>query len=275
MPGAWSLDDIDWSRFDRRKVDANLLRVVKAASLVEHNGGAYTDYLCRVFSSDEQFKQAARQWGEEEIRHGQALARWAELADPDFSFNAAMTRFNAGYNGLPEDTDVSVRGSQASELVARCIVESGTSSYYSALADAAEEPVLEDICRRIASDEFRHYKLFYTTLDRYVEKEDLGKLGRLRVAWGRLGETEDDELSYAYYAANAAPDDVYVQNTHGARHLWIAYGYYKPRHVQRAASMILKAAGLSISDRTRSVIGYLGWRFMQYRRSKTGIPVSL
>ena len=274
MPGAWTLDDIDWSRFDAQKVDPNLLRVAKAASLVEHNGGAYTEYLCRVFNNDDEFKKAARQWGAEEIRHGKALARWAEMADPEFSFNAAMERFNAGFDGLPQDTDVSVRGSQASELVARCIVESGTSSYYTALAEAAEEPVFKEICRRIAGDEFRHYKLFYKTLDRYAEKEKLGRFGRFRVAWGRLGETEDDELSYAYYAANADPDDVYSQNEHGARYLWIAYGCYKPHHVQRAASMILKAAGLSFSDRIRSWIGYLGWRFMQYRREKTGVPVS-
>lgn len=274
MPGAWTLDDIDWSRFDAQKVDPNLLRVAKAASLVEHNGGAYTEYLCRVFKNDDDFKNAARQWGIEEIRHGQALARWAEMADPQFRFTDAMARFNAGFDGLPQDTDVSVRGSQAGELVARCIVESGTSSYYSALADAAEEPVLKEICRRIAGDEFRHYKLFYETLGAYVEKERLGKLGRFRIAWGRLGETEDDELSYAYYAANADVNEVYSQGVHGARHLWIAYGCYQPRHVQRAASMILKAAGLSFSDRVRSTIGYLGWRFMQYRRNKTGLSVA-
>lgn len=274
MPGAWTLDDIDWARFDAQKVDQNLLRVAKAASLVEHNGGMYTDYLCRVFKNDEAFKKSARQWGEEEIRHGQALARWATMADPNFCFTTAMDRFNVGFDGLPEDTDISIRGSQASELVARCIVESGTSSYYSALADAAEEPVLKEICRRIASDEFRHYKLFYAALDTYAAKEELGRFGRLRVAWGRLGETEDDELSYAYYAANADAGDVYSQDDHGGKYLWIAYGYYKPRHVQRAASMILKAAGISLSDRIRSAIGYLGWRFMQYRRTKSGIVVS-
>ena len=37
----WTLDDIGWDRFDPIKVDADLLRIVKAASLVEHNGGDY------------------------------------------------------------------------------------------------------------------------------------------------------------------------------------------------------------------------------------------
>ena len=33
----WTLDTIDWSKFDASKVDPELLRAVKAASLVEKN----------------------------------------------------------------------------------------------------------------------------------------------------------------------------------------------------------------------------------------------
>ena len=32
----------------------------------------------------------------------------------------------------------------------------------------------------------------------------IGRFGRLRVALSRIDETEDDELAYAYYAANHA-----------------------------------------------------------------------
>src|SRR5258708_8674981 len=51
-------------------------------------------------------------------------------------------------------------------MIARCIVEIGTSSYYSALREAAAEPVLQEICRHIAADELRHFRLFYKHLDR-------------------------------------------------------------------------------------------------------------
>ena len=64
----------------------------------------------------------------------------------------------------------SSRGSRCGELVARCIVETGTSSYDTALMDAVEEPVLKEICRNIAADELRHYKLFYD----HVTQADLG-----------------------------------------------------------------------------------------------------
>src|SRR5258708_25612692 len=51
-----------------------------------------------------------------------------------------------------------------SEMVARCVVEIGTSAYYTALREAAAEPVLQEICRHIAADELRHYRLFYKNL---------------------------------------------------------------------------------------------------------------
>ncbi|HYM73855.1 MAG TPA: ferritin-like domain-containing protein, partial [Stellaceae bacterium] len=89
--GSWTLDDIPWHRFDPTRLDPEITRIVKAASLVEYNGGAYAHHLCRVFAGDV-FQDSARRWGAEEIQHGEALARWARLADPDFDFTAAFAR---------------------------------------------------------------------------------------------------------------------------------------------------------------------------------------
>ena len=48
------------------------------------------------------------------------------------------------------------------------MVETGTSSYYTALAEATDEPVLRQICKLIAADEYRHFKLFYDHMRRYL-----------------------------------------------------------------------------------------------------------
>jgi len=90
---SWTLDDIPWHRFDRSQVDPELVPIVKAASLVEHNGAAYAHHLCRIFADDPEFQETARRWGEEEVQHGRALARWAAMADPGFDFAAAFARF--------------------------------------------------------------------------------------------------------------------------------------------------------------------------------------
>ena len=259
----WTLDDIPWQRFEPDKLDPDLLRIVKAASLVEQNGADYARYLCGVFADDAAFQEAARHWGEEEIQHGLALGRYAHLADPSFDHAAACTRFTAGFR-VDLDAHASVRGSRAGELVARCIVETGTSSYYTALSEATGEPVLKAICQRIAADELRHYKLFLTHLRRYLASEDLGTWGRLKIAFGRIRESEDDELAFAYHAAND-PESAYDRRRAIRAYARRAYAVYRRHHVERGIAMVLKAAGLTPNGRINRIATRFAWWGMQKR----------
>ena len=93
-----TLDDIDWSAFDASKVCPDLLQVAKAAALVERNGSDYAVYLRNVFAGDAAFCAAVEAWAREEVLHGEALARWARLADPAWDFAAASARFSAASN---------------------------------------------------------------------------------------------------------------------------------------------------------------------------------
>jgi rubrerythrin len=260
----WTPDTVDWSRFDAARVSPALLAIAKAAALVENNGRDYARYLAGVFADDPEFQAAAARWAVEEVRHGAALARWAMLADPRWDFAAAAARFTAGYR-VDIDATRSVRGSRTGELIARCIVETGTSSYYGAIADAAEEPVLAEICRRIAADEFRHYKLFYDHMRRYQTRERLGRLGRLRVGLGRLIEAGDDELAYAFFAANAPADAIYDRRTWSRAYERLAYALYRPGHVARGVAMAMKAVGLPSNGRLHAVIWQLAARALTWR----------
>ncbi len=263
---AWTLDDIAWHRFDPVKVDRDILAIVKAASLVEHNGSDYAVYLCKVFADDPAFQAEARRWGEEEIRHGEALGHWANLADPGFDFAAACRRFSEGFQ-LDLEPDRSVRGTRSGEMIARCVVETGTSSYYTALAEATEEPVLKEICQRIAADEFRHYKLFYTTLQRYLASEPLSLLARLRVAAGRIVETDDDELAYAFYAANDERRP-YDRRRCSAAYASRAYAVYRRHHIARGIAMVFKAVGLAPYGKVSTLTSGAVWRIMQSRQQR-------
>jgi rubrerythrin len=239
----WTLDDIPWDAFDPALVDADLLKVAKAAALVEFNACDYATYLCNVFAGDSAFEEAARIWADEEIQHGKALGRWAALADPTFDFDRAAERFRSHYK-INLETQISRRGSRSGELISRCMVETGTSSYYAALGEAAVEPVLKSVCQHIAADELRHYKLFYTHLKKYLEREDIGTLQRLRIAIGRIAETEDDELACAYFAANADEEAPYEHERYSREYLSRAYSFYRPYHLDRAVAMMFKACGL-------------------------------
>ena len=263
----WRIDDVAWDRFDPTKVDPQTVAMVKAAAMVERNGTDYARYLHGVFTDDPAFRQAADNWAVEEVQHGDALGRWASLADPDWDYAAAFERYRAGY-AIDTEADASIRGSRSGELIARCIVETGTSSYYTALADATEEPVLQQICRLIASDEFRHFKLFYDHLRRYLTRERIGVMRRLRIAAGRVGETEDDELAFAYHCSNDGEGIPYDHERCRAAYLSGAMALYRFRHLERGMGMIFKAVGLPPRGRLSDLAARLAWRTMQWRRRR-------
>ncbi len=262
----WSLEDIPWARFDASLIDRDIVPLVKAASLVEYNADDYVSYLCRVFDDDPAFCDSIRQWGREEAQHGAALGRWAELADAGFDFRASFQRFRAAYR-IPVDAQRSVRGSRAGELVARCVVEIGTSSIYSALRDAAAEPVLADLCDRIAKDEYRHYGMFLKTLQRHGDARRFAPLRRAMVAYQRFNEFDDDELALAFHCANTAdrPYDRRQSHRTCARSLLTLY---RRDNVDRATAMALKAAGFRPRGRLSAVASNVAWRLMQQRKAR-------
>ena len=265
----WTLDDIPWQAFDRTRIDPEIVPVIKAASMVEYNAGDYRTYLCNVFHDDPRAIKAVEGWAEEEIQHGIALGRWAEMADPTFDFADSFARFTAGYR-IPVEAARSVRGSRTGELIARCVVETGTSSYYSALADAADEPVLAAICRRIADDEFAHYHLFHSHLKRYLDREKLGKWRRVRVAMGRLRESDDDELAFAYHAANRR-GQAYDRRSAAAAYGRTALGYYTPEVIDDAIEMVFRAIGLPGARWLTRAVGWLIWGFLRARVALYGL----
>lgn len=239
----WTLNDIPWDRFDPARVDPNIVPLVKAASVVEYNADDYKAYLCNVFHDDPRLRTAVISWAGEERQHGLALGRWAELADPTFDFDAKFKRFRESFR-VPIEADESVRGSRSGELIARCMVETGTTSYYTSLAEATDEPVLEAICRHIASDETAHYWLFYNYMNRYLEKEKLGFWRRLVIALERIAESEDDELAYAYYAANTDIGEAFDRKANIAAYGRRSLRYWTPEVVRNGVSMVFSAVGL-------------------------------
>ncbi|NWG46048.1 MAG: ferritin-like domain-containing protein [Alphaproteobacteria bacterium] len=272
MKEGWTLDDIPWDQFAPERVDRQTLEAVKAAAMVEFNAADYVAYLERVFAGDEAMIESIRRWGVEETQHGRALARWAEMADPAFRFDPAFARFREGYRPAHFESGEAARGGRAGEMIARCVVESGTSSFYSGIRDETPEPVLKVIAAHIAADEFRHYRLFYEAFLKYQPEERLSFLERARVAVGRLAEAEDDELAYAFYAANIASGtdsgEPYDRDTCSREYNRRVLRFYRPQHVKKAVQMILKPVGLSAQSRiTRAASRLLWWELQARGRS--------
>lgn len=276
----WTLDDIAWDRFDRSKVDPDLLMVVKAACVVEYNSQDYVGYLKAVFPGDAALHATFEQWGREEAQHGRALAAWVKLADPDFDFEATFEAFREGYRPEHfEDANGSVRGSKRGELIARCVVESGTTSYYSAVRDATEEPVLKQITAHIAGDEMRHWRLFYD-LQHAQSEPTLGFWKKLRIAAKRLGEAEDDELAYAYYCANTPVDRIgiepYDRKTCAKAYESRLLRVWRPQHLDRAVGMIAAAIGMRPKSWFARLTSRTVWTMVRFKaRGRREAPRAL
>lgn len=271
----WTLDDIDWSRFEPAKVDADLLAAVKAAALVEYNAPDYVAYLKRVYQgAPEWMIRSIEHWGEEEIQHGLALARWAEIADPSFDFKRAFARFRTKYRPPHFDNaDSSIRGSRRGEMITRCVVESGTSSFYSAIRDASAEPVLKEVAGRIAADEFRHYRLFYDILQADSEP-DLPRWRKLWVAVTRVKESDDDELACAYYCGNIPAEREaelpYKRRTYARAYHAKAMTLYRRHHIDKLVKMVVKPTGFDPSGRMSGLAGAALWRLLSTRAAMIG-----
>ena len=263
----WSLDSIDWPRFDAGRVTPDLVAVIKTAAMVERNGADYGRYLASVFRDDPEFLAAAEQWAAEEEQHGIALGRWAALADPGFDMDASFARFTDMYK-IPVNATASIRGSRTGELCARCVVETGTSSFYSAIRDAVDEPVLKQICKNIAADEFRHYRLFFRHMGRYLDTDGgASAWGRFKVAFTRFREADDDEIASAYHAGNGLPgayDRAAANEAYASR----AFGFYQKRHVRRAGHMFAQAAGFDPEGWAAKAITFGLWLVIWFRGRK-------
>lgn len=265
----WTPDDIPWDRIDRLAVTPDILSLVRAASMVESNATDYRDYLCNVFADDPRVCRAIEGWAIEERQHGTVLARWAMLVDPAFNFDKSFRSFLAGYR-IPVGATSSVRGSRCGELIARCMVETGTHSFYTALSGASDDPVLTRICQHIAEDELAHFNLFHRHMVRYLKMEKLGLFSRIRVAVGRLAETDDDELAFAYYAANCL-GEAYDRRIHGSLYHRAALAHYTPSLVGQAARLFLLALNFNPGRITGGVITLIGYALMGAHRARLAV----
>ena len=265
----WLLSDINWSELDPESVTPELLAAVKTAALVEANSRDYVTYLHNIFPNDAEFRKAADIWGEEEVQHGAALGRWAELVDPTFDFSSRVAHFRALYQ-LPLNVSESVRGTNEGELIARCVVEAGTCSYYSAIRDFTQEPVLKQICTYIARDESRHFRLFKNS---GLKRASLGFFQRLKIAIGRVTEVNDDELGYAWHAANAPTDQIgvnYDREKCTGTYNRIVAGMYEQKHVDAAVHMVASAIGLRAQTRFMQLFKKIAWwKLRKYAQSGT------
>ena len=152
----WRIEDIDLSRIDRRKAASNehLLLLLCAASFIESGTDLYTSNLSTYFNDDPEVSSwLNNEWEPEEMQHGRALKTYINHVWPEFDWDTAFKNFFAEYSLTCSVEDF--EKTRALEMVARCVVETGTATLYRAINECSDEPVLKQLTDNIRIDEVR------------------------------------------------------------------------------------------------------------------------
>ncbi len=215
----WRLEDIpfDAIRVEAIRGERHYLQLLAGASFVETAADLYTENLLRYFDGDAEVgRWLEREWQHEEMQHGAALRRYVAAVWPEFPWQRAFDGFLAEYTPLCDDAHMGP--TRALELVARCVVETGTSSLYGMLAAASPEPVLALLAEHIRRDEVRHYKYFFRYFREYREREPVGRTAVLRALWARLREidAEDERVAFRHVQRQLEPGRAVSQDDYAA-----------------------------------------------------------
>jgi hypothetical protein len=197
----WSIDDIPYGTLVPASVrdDRRLFEIVASASFIEITSDLYTKNLVEFFAGDGEVAEwLAEHWQREELQHGAALRKYVETAWPDFDWEAGYRLFLADYG--PTCTVARLAATKALEMASRCVIETGTATFYRALSDLSPEPVLKRLAGEISADEVRHYKHFHRYFLRFSSIERPSRLAVLRTLFGRAADVEAEDTFYAYKA---------------------------------------------------------------------------
>jgi len=261
----WTVEDLDFSRIalDRVRPDENLFYLVASASFIESGSDLYTHNLVDFFRGDEEVTAwLSNHWESEELQHGRALRAYVEYVWPEFEWEAAYRDFLEEYATYCKvELLAPTRGL---EMSARCVVETGTATYYKAMARSTDEPVLRDLASRIATDEVNHYKHFYGFFRRYREQE---KLGRIRVL-GTIGrrtmelKSEDADCAIRHVVRARSPeranDAAYVRALSARMNRTVR------THLSPGATLKMLMRPLELPTRVQRVVQYPIQQFMQH-----------
>jgi hypothetical protein len=205
----WRIEDIDLTRIDRQRATANedLLLLLCASSFMESGTNLYASDLSAYFDGDPEVVEWLNDaWKPEELQHGRALKAYITHVWPDFDWDTAFRNFFDEYATLCSTE--AYEKTRGLEMVARCVIETGTASLYRAIGKCSNEPVLKQITDNISADEVRHYKHFLSYFKKYNTIERNGRLAVLVAVVRRLVEikSEDSDVALRHAFAMRYPE---------------------------------------------------------------------
>jgi hypothetical protein len=202
MPSWNFTKDIDYNSIDVVNVKENrfLFYLLTIASFIEITSETYARNLSEYYADNyEAVAWLNDTWKNEEVQHGKALREYVLHVWSDFDWQKSYERFLELY--LPLCNTEAFQISRGREMVARMIVETGTSTMYRAFegyAKSFDEPVLAKLTHNIYKDEVNHYGYFERYFKYYNKEENLGRKEILGVILQRLKDANSEDFEMAF-----------------------------------------------------------------------------
>jgi len=252
----WNYEEIDYDSIDIDKVKNNnfLFKVITIASFIEITSDLYEKNLLEFYKGDKDICDwLENTWEPEEIQHGKSLKKYVNTIWKDFNWNNAYKNFRNEYGKLC--TIDEFQPSRAKEMLARMVVETGTSTFYRAVhsyAKEIDEPILAEIAHNIHKDEVYHYDVFDRGFEKYNKEERLGRTDITKVIYNRLKMINDEDVSIAHkhIAPNESFDDFKIKTKEFAKKYYpykmavkmLMHPLHLNRHIENATASSIKGA---------------------------------
>ncbi|WP_281950783.1 ferritin-like domain-containing protein [Nitrosophilus kaiyonis] len=200
----WNYKEIDYEKINKKALKDNefLFYLITSASFIEITSHVYEKNLKEFYKGDESLiKWLENVWEPEEIQHGKALKKFVNSVWKDFDWDSAYKRFLEDY--LPHCTLEEFQPTKAKEMLARMVVETGTSTFYRAIENYSKDldtPILAQISRNISKDEVYHYDIFEEAYQKYNKIEKLKKDDIIKVIYNRLKMVDGEDAKLAFKA---------------------------------------------------------------------------
>ncbi len=254
----WHYEDIDYASINIeaiRDIDF-LFYLIASASFIEITSDVYEKNLATFYAGDNDVVSWLENvWEPEELQHGKALRKFVQTVWPEFDWQKAYDRFKELY--LPHCTLDEFQPSRAREMLARMVVETGTSTFYKAIENYSKDldtPILAQIAHNISKDEVYHYDNFEEAFKKYNETEKLSRSDIIKTIYDRLKmvDAEDGRLAYqAIYETRTGKefrDELYEEHKAKVRKFAKKYYPYK-----MAIKMLLRPLQLNRTVESVSV----------------------
>lgn len=217
LSGAVTVDDLDWDMARRIGISAGEARMLRYMSDTEAHTILYMrDLLAGYSTRDPDITAFLSVWVYEEFWHGRAIDRFlSEVGYPRPPDHVSRVTVGATLKEIAERILSQVLAYSTPKFIAThmtwgAINELTAAAAYLALARSTANPVLTELCQRLAKQERKHFAFYYHQAERRLRDDVIAQTMcrvALKLGWDIVGSGAGERRSLEDLAGNLFTDE--------------------------------------------------------------------